>query len=133
MIVALDANIVIYLVEANPTFAPIAAARLAVLRAAGDEIAFCDAGRLECLLKPLASGNATDIATNRAFFNSPAVSMLPVTASVWERAAQIGATFRLKPLDCVHLAAAVEHGCGSFLTNDAQLARFTSIPVEVLT
>lgn len=40
MIVALDANIVIYLIEANPTWTPIATARLASLRAVGDEIAF---------------------------------------------------------------------------------------------
>ena len=32
MIVALDANIVIYLIEANPTWTPIAMARLTALR-----------------------------------------------------------------------------------------------------
>ena len=63
MNVALDANIVIYLIEANPTWTPIALARLMALRAAGDEIAVCDASRLECLIKPLASGNTTDFAT----------------------------------------------------------------------
>ena len=133
MIVALDANIVIYLIEANPTWTPIATARLASLRAVGEEIAFCDAGRLECLVKPLASGNATDVATYQSFFSSPQVKMLPVTGATWERAAQIGATFRLKPLDSVHLAAAIAHGCGRFLTNDAQLARCSAISVEVLT
>lgn len=133
MIVALGANIVIYLIEANPIWTPVAAARLTVLRAAGDEIAFCDAGRLECLVKPLASGSATDVATYRSFFSSPQVRMLPVTAAIWERAALIGAMFRMKPLDAVHLATAEEHGCGLFLTNDASLARCTAIPVEVLT
>ena len=133
MIVALDTNIVIYLIEANPTWTPVATARLAALRAAGDLIAFCDAGRLECLVKPLASGSATDVATYQSFFNSPLVRMLPVTAAAWERAARIAATDKLKPLDAVHLAAAVEHGCGRFLTNDAQLASCTAIPVEVLT
>ena len=62
MLVALDANIVIYMIEANPIWAPIAMA-----------------------------------------------------------------------LDSVHLAAAIEHGCGLFLTADAQLARCTAISVEVLT
>ena len=133
MIVALDSNIVIYLIEANPTWTPIAVARLTVLRSAGDEIAFCDVGRLECLIKPIASGNAIDVATYRSFFNSPQVKMLPVNPSTWEQAAQIGATFRLKPLDSLHLAAAIEHGCGRFLTNDAQMARCTAISVEVLT
>jgi uncharacterized protein len=59
--------------------------------------------------------------------------MLPVTSAAWERAASVAATYKLKPLDAVHLAAAIEHGCGLFLTNDVQLARCTDIPVEVLT
>jgi hypothetical protein len=71
MIAALDANIVIYLIEANPIWTSKAVARVTTIRAGGDEIAFCDAGRLECLIKPLASGNATDVSTYRGFFGSP--------------------------------------------------------------
>jgi predicted nucleic acid-binding protein len=132
MTVALDSNIVIYLIEANPHWAPLVTARLTAIRAAGDEIAFCDAGRLECLIKPIASGNATDVATYQSFFRSPRVKMLAVTAGTWERAVQISADFKLKPLDSVHLAAAIEHGCGLFFTNDVSLSRCTAIPVEVL-
>jgi predicted nucleic acid-binding protein len=95
-------------------------------------VAFCDAGRLECLTKPFALGNVTDIVTYQSFFNSPQVKMLPVTATIWERAAEIGAKFRLKPLDSVHLAAAIEHNCSTFLTNDIQLARCPEILVEIL-
>jgi uncharacterized protein len=133
MIVCLDANLVIYLVEANLIWTPKATARLAMLRAAGNEIAVSDAARLECLAKPLATGNVADVASYQTFFASTHVRMLPVTAAVWERGARIGAAFNFKPLDSVHLATAVEHGCGLFLTNDAKLARCTDIPVEVLT
>jgi len=132
MIVALDTNIVIYLVEANPVWTPIATARLMVMRAKGDQIAVCDAARLECLVKPFASGNAVDVATYRTFFASPAIRMLPVSPQTWEQAARIGSSYRLKPLDSLHLATAIEHGCELFLTNDATLARCTAIPVEVL-
>jgi predicted nucleic acid-binding protein len=41
--------------------------------------------------------------------------------------------FNLKVPDCLHLAAAVEHGCGLFLTHDAPLKQCKDIPVEVLT
>ena len=132
MIVCLDTNLVIYLVEANPVWSPKATARLATLRAAGDEIAVCDAARLECLIKPIATGNATDIATYQSFFASPLVRMLPTTPAVWERAAHLGAAYNLKPLDSVHLAAALEQGCDLFLTNDVNLTRCTDIKVEVL-
>lgn len=133
MIVCLDTNIVIYLVETNLTWTPKATARLAVALKAGDEIAVSDAARLECLVKPLATGNAASEADYRAFFGNPAVRMLAVTPATWENAARLGAAFKLKAIDSLHLATAIEHGCGLFVTNDAQLARCTAIPVEVLT
>jgi predicted nucleic acid-binding protein len=131
MIVCLDANVVIYLIEKDPVWEPKVAARLAALVAAGEEMALCDAVRLECLLKPLATGDAGVEAAFRAFFAS--VRMLPVTTATWESAAQLGAAFNFKPMDSLHLATAIEHGCGLFLTADSRLGRCTAIPVEVLT
>jgi predicted nucleic acid-binding protein len=57
-----------------------------------------------------------------------------LTAAVCEQAARLRAAsgFRLKVPDCLHLAAALEHGCGLFLTNDAQLTLCAALPVEVL-
>jgi predicted nucleic acid-binding protein len=133
MIVCLDANIVIYLVEQNPLWGPRVAARIAAYLAAGDEIAVCDAARLECLVGPFQNKNAAELASYAAFFAGPSTRMLPVTAAVWERAARIRAEHRFSALDAVHLATAVEHGCGRFLSNDAQLKRFPDVVVEVLT
>lgn len=134
MIVCLDANCVIYLVEGNPTWGPRITARLAALRAAGDEIAISDLSRTECLAAPFAAGDAAIIADYQTFFSSSTIRALPLTAAVCDRAAQIRAAsrFRLKVPDCLHLAAAIEHGCGSFLTNDRQLMLCTDIVVEIL-
>lgn len=68
----------------------------------------------------------------KSFFNSTVVQMLQVTVAVWEHAARIRAVNKLQVLDSVHLATAIEHGCGLFLTNDLQLANFEGIKVEVL-
>jgi predicted nucleic acid-binding protein len=133
MIVYLDANCVIYFVEQNPTWWPVVSARLAALRGAGDELAVSDLPRTECLVGPFISGNPTTLASYQAFFSDPAIRVFPLTVAVCERAARIRATHRLKVPDALHLAAAIEHGCGRFLTNDIQLARCTDIPVEVLT
>ena len=54
MIVCLDTNIVIYLIEANPVWTPKATVRFNALLAAGDQIAVCDAARLECLVNTTA-------------------------------------------------------------------------------
>jgi uncharacterized protein len=132
MIVCLDANIVIYLVEQNPFWEPKVSARIAAFRAAGDEIAVCDAARLECLVGPFQTGNTADLASYAAFFAGPNPRMLPVTVAIWERAARIRADYQFSALDALHLAATVEHGCTRFLTNDAQLKRFPDVLVEVL-
>ncbi len=135
MIVCLDANIVIYLVERNPIWEPKVVARLKAFAASGDTLAVCDLARAECLIGPLKSGNTGVVAEYQKFFASPSVRMLPLTVGVCERAAEvrIASALNFELPDCLHLAAAIEHGCGRFLTNDAQLARCTAIPVEVLT
>lgn len=134
MIVCLDANCVIYLVEADAAWGPKITARLAALRAAGHEIAVSDLCRTECLAAPFAAGDTAILADYQTFFASPVIRVLPLTAAVCERAARIRAAsrFQLKAPDCLHLAAAIEHGCGSFLTNDRQLTLCTDILVEIL-
>jgi uncharacterized protein len=133
MIVCLDANIIIYLVERDPTWQPKVTARLSVLQGAGASLAVSDAARLECLVGPLLTGDAAVLADYTALFNAPTVSKLPVTAAVWERAARLRASHTFKAMDSIHLATAIEYGCGLFLTNDAPLSRCTGITVEVLT
>ena len=103
--------------------------------AAGDELAVCDLARTECLIGPLAKADSAVYADFQRFFSSSLVRMLPLTVACYEQAAQVrvASAMRIKLPDALHLAAAIEHGCGLFLTNDAQLARCTAISVEVLT
>jgi len=44
----------------------------------------------------------------------------------------IRAQYGFRTLDAIHLAAAVEDGCGTFLTNDARLHAFSGVAVEAL-
>jgi predicted nucleic acid-binding protein len=119
MTVYLDTNCVIYLVEQNPVWGPKVVNRLAALRQAGDAIATSDLSRTECLAHPFSTGDAALVADYLAFFGGPQVQRLPLTAAVCERAAQIRAAsaFKLKVPDCLHLAAAVAHRCGLFLSS----------------
>ena len=133
MIVFLDTNIVIYSVERNRVWGPKVAVRLAALKAAGDQKAISDLVRMECRVGPLKSGNMVRLNEFAAFFAAPDVQVFSITAAVSDRASIIRAAHGFKPLDALHLAAAVENGCGLFLTNDTRLNRFTGIPIEVLT
>ena len=133
MTVYLDANIVIYLVEADPIWGARALMRVATLQAAGETIAVSDIHRLECLVGPFILGDVAAQAAYAAFFADPAIQVLPVAGGDFERAARIRATHNFKPLDALHLAVAAEQGCGLFLTNDAKLSRLPDVPVELLT
>jgi len=132
MIVCLDTNIVIYNVEGDPVWEPIVDRRIQEFLTMRDTLAASDATRLECLVGPVRLGNAIVLSEYQTFFSWSGIQMLSVTAGVWERAAQIRAVFKFQAMDSIHLATAIEHGCGLFLTNDVQLARCTLIPVEVL-
>ena len=129
-----DASCIIYLIERTPIWSPKVVARLAQASAVGDTLAACDLARAECLVGPLKRGNTALVADFQRFFASGTVAMLPLTPEVCERAAEIRATSAttIKLPDALHLAAAVAHGCGLFLTSDAALGRSSVIPVEVL-
>jgi predicted nucleic acid-binding protein len=130
--VFLDTNLVIYFVEQPPTWGLKAKARITALLGGGEELAVSDIVRMECLVGPLKRGDGKVESDFRTFFASPDLRVLPITAAVCERAARIRATLGFKPLDSLHLAAAVEYGCARFLTNDLRLNSFPDIPIEVV-
>jgi predicted nucleic acid-binding protein len=55
-----------------------------------------------------------------------------MTTRVYERATEIRAHHNFKLADSLHLAAAIEAGCGSFLTNDTRPGHFPDLAVDVL-
>ncbi len=134
MMICLDTNCVIYLIENNPVWGPKIASRLAAASAVGDTLTVCDLARAECLIGPLRTADAVVLAEYQRFFASASVQMLPLSVAVCERAAsvRVSSAMRFELVDCLHLAAVIEHGCGLFLTNDAKLASCSGITVEVL-
>ena len=130
MLVYLDSVICIYAVEGSPSFMARARARLAAMRA--DQPAISDLTWLECRVKLIRLGDAAALADMEAFLTGSDVVRLPLPTAVYERACRIRAVHNHRLADALHLAAAVEGGCGSFLTNDHRLAGFPDIPVEVL-
>lgn len=134
MMICLDADCTIYFVEQHPVWGPKITQRLVDWRTQGHQVVVSDLARTECLAAPYARSDFALIADYLAFFNDPEVQTLPLTAEVCQRAAQLRAAtnFQLKVPDCLHLAAAIHHGCGLFVTHDAQLARCGLIPIEWL-
>jgi predicted nucleic acid-binding protein len=127
-----DSVILIYYFEGAPPFKARATTRLASLWVAGDIVVVSDLVRLECRMQPIRFGDATRLADYDNLFSQPTVQQAPITTAVFDRATLVRATHNFKLADALHRAAAVESGCGCFLTNDSRLSAFTGIPVEVL-
>lgn len=132
MSVFLDSNIVIYLIERTPDFGPIAARRIESLLSQGQRLVVSDLVRMECRVHPLRDGDAVTLSAFDGYFASEDVEVTAITAAVCDRAAAIRARYRFSPMDSLHLAAACEHGCQQFLTQDSRLDGFHDIAIEIL-
>ena len=121
-----DTSATVYLVENILPWEPMIQARLAK----GAKIVYSDLTRMQSIVKPLKLKNQKTLMEFDVLFSTS--ELIPLTASVFDRAAQIRADFGFKTPDAINLAAAVESGCDQFLANDQRLSRFPSIPIDVL-
>jgi len=138
MLCFLDTCIVIYAVEGQAPFQQRARTHLAALEAAGHTFVVSDLTRNECLVKPLGAGDGPLLLQYSKFFAGPNLHTVGLTLVAHERASLIRGSYwyangkRYSLPDALHLAAAIEFGCDSFLTNDNDLAGFPDIAVDVL-
>lgn len=72
----------------------------------------------ELLTKPMRSGSSQDIAGLASLLGR--LDLRPVDLSTAELAAALGASYRLRAADAVHLATAVAAGADRFLTNNSK-------------
>jgi uncharacterized protein len=79
-----------------------------------------DLVRLECRVVPLRNGDSELLGRFETVF--AAAEFARFTPAVFDRAAELRAYHRIKTPDALHLAAAIEHGCDEFWTNDDRLA-----------
>ena len=84
------------------------------------ELAISPLVKMECLVQPIRQGNPV---LQRYYEQGLAeFTLLPMTDSVFTRAAEIRGRSGLKTPDALHLATAQIHGCDALWTNDDRLA-----------
>ena len=132
MLIYCDSVILIYIFDHTGLLQARAAHQMAALRTAGDRIVVSDVIRLECRVGPLRLRNPAKLAVFDNFFAQTNVEKASLTTPVFDRATIIRANYGFKTIDAVNLAAAIEHGCDRFLTNDLRLSAFSAMPIEVL-
>jgi predicted nucleic acid-binding protein len=132
MRIYLDSNIVIHVVEHNPSLSLRVAIILSQFRLRGDTFLASDLTRFECLVGPIKKGLIEIQDCYRKFFDRPEIQISTVTAIACERAAHIRARHRLSPMDSLQLAIAMEAGADLFLTGDKALESFPELKVELV-
>jgi len=75
---------------------------------------------MECRVGALQLGDMELLGRYERLFAD--MSVLPMTPSIFDRAAELRARYRIKTPDALHLAAALEHGCDEFWTHDDRVA-----------
>src|SRR5687768_15037894 len=107
MLIYCDSNIYIYWLDQVGPFHLRAEARMLALQAAGDRVAISDLTRLECVIGPMKRNDLTTLADFTNYFARPWVTLVPLTAAVFDRAAQLRVDHNFKLADALHLAAAI--------------------------
>jgi predicted nucleic acid-binding protein len=126
MTLFLDANIIIYRVEAIEPFATQVLATLQelVIRHQDAGFAVSRLSLLECLVKPLRDKNTIDIDQYRGFFSSTSLRIVEVSAVVIETATMLRAYHSLRTPDAIQAASALSlQGPVTFLTGDRQFSK----------
>lgn len=87
---------------------------------------------LETLVKPLRAKDEVLVTLFRSLLYSKEVRLILTTASLWEDAARLRASFGLKSPDALHAATALQEGSKSFMTNDVEFRKVPDLPVVLL-
>ena len=124
-----DACVFIYWVERA---GPVAEAAVRWLEnQAGAAMCVSPLVRLEVLVKPMRAGNQPLVRSYEALLARQ--EWLPMDDDIFARALALRAQHGLKTPDALHLAAALQHGCTEFWTNDDRLrAAAGALAVNVL-
>ena len=118
-LIYLDSCLVIYLIEQHPVFAPMV--QTAIANQTENRLAISGLTKMECLVKPIKSGDLVFQRHYEAAFGQ--FVQLALTEPVFLAAAQLRAHFGLRTPDALHLACAQVHGCTALWTNDDRLAK----------
>lgn len=126
--VYLDSAPAIYIVEQTTPFHAQVNAQLTP----DDWIVVSQLTRMECRVLPIRLGDQARLKDFDEFFADFVDEIVPISEEVIDKATEIRAIYHYRPMDALHLAAAVVAGCEVFLTNDLRLAKFSEISVVTL-
>lgn len=121
-IVAVDTSIFIYLIEAHPGFVPLIRPLFQEVRDGRRELITSELSLLEVLVVLFRAGNhVLADQFEKLLTQSRGIQMVQISRDALRSAARLRAVTAIKTPDALHLVAALESGCKTFLTNDRDL------------
>ena len=135
MILFLDANIIIYRVEAVEPFNQrvLATVQELVVQHPNAGFAVSSLSMMECLVKPLREQNSADIERYRGFFASAGLQIVEVSSLVLETATLLRARHGLRTPDAIQAASAMSiKGPVMFLSGDKQFSKVPGLDVRLV-
>lgn len=131
--VGIDTSVFIYQIEGESPLAEPAAAVLAALAAGGFQGVTSVLTLMELAVKPLQAGRRDAADEYEVLVGTfPNLVVVDIDRRIARRAAALRAAYRLRPADALHVATAIEHGAGAFVTNDRALRRVAEIETVLL-
>jgi uncharacterized protein len=131
--VYLDSNCFIYSLERIEPYYQLLLPLWELAHARSVSVVSSELVRMETLVKPLKVGDEALVNLFRALFASRDVSLIPLTADLWDEAARLRASVpSLRTPDAIHATTALSEGCVLFVTNDPVFRRVPDLTVALL-
>jgi predicted nucleic acid-binding protein len=118
-----DTLLFIYMIEGDPQFGAKVRRISKRMRERGDTLCTSVFAFAEVLTGAVKGGEPELARDLRSYFRSHELELLPFTADMAERFAEIRGKNNLSEVDTIHLATAAHAGVDLFLTNDKRLHR----------
>ena len=131
--VGLDTSVFIYHMEGSSRFASAAGGALEELARGTFDGVTSVLTLMEVAVKPLQLGRP-EVADEYDLLLAtyPHLSVVDIDRDVARRAAELRATYRLRPADALQVGACLEHGATAFLTNDRGVRRIGELQALLL-
>jgi predicted nucleic acid-binding protein len=131
-LVALDANVLIYVLEGNEEFGARARAVVDAVDVGVLAASMSTVGQVEILAGPARIGDVGVFERTADEMRSLGITFAPLTSTVAEDAAWIRGQGRLDLADAVHVASAQATGATAFITNDRRIKSRPNLDVFYL-
>ena len=128
----IDTQIIIYTVEANPTYFDLLQPLWAKFQASELEIVTSELTLMETLVFPLRQTNTVLANDYEQLLENSDIQLIPIQRSILRDAANLRATTNLKTPDAIHAATALSANCTVFLSGDRDFRNVPNLPLMLL-